>query len=277
VVDPSNTEQARSWDGTDGDYWAEHAERFDRSMAGYQQPFLDAAAIEADSRVLDIGCGTGQTTRDAARRAGSGCALGVDLSTHMIDVARQLAVRAGVPNVRFERADAQIHPFPASSFDIAISRTGAMFFGEPRAAFANIAGALRPGGRLVLLCWQRAADNEWFSSFFRTLTGGDELPTPPPGAPGPFSMSDPDRVEVLLTGAGFADVELAACSTPLLFGRDVDDAATFLLGMLGWMLPADEPARRRALTALRDSLRAHQRADGVCYGSATWIVTAHRP
>jgi SAM-dependent methyltransferase len=275
-VDPSNAEQANAWDGADGRYWAANAERFDASMAGYRRPFLDAAQIKPDSRVLDIGCGTGQTTRDAARRAGAGHALGVDLSEQMIDVARMLAVLETVPNARFERADAQIHPFPAGSFDIVISRTGAMFFGRPDAAFTNIAHALRPGGRLALLCWQPAARNEWFRSFFTALTGARELPTPPPGAPGPFSLSDPTRVRSLLGPAGFVDIELESRHEPLLFGRDVDEAQSFLLGLLGWMLPATDAARLRATHDLRASLQAHRSTDGVRYDSAAWIITATR-
>jgi SAM-dependent methyltransferase len=144
-VDPSNAEQAKAWDGGEGAYWAAHAGHFDRSVAGYHLPFLEAAAMEAGEQVLDIGCGTGQTTRDAARRASAGGALGVDLSADMIALARQLAAAEGLSNARFEQADAQIHPFGQGPFDVAISRTGAMFFGNPPAAFANVARALPAG------------------------------------------------------------------------------------------------------------------------------------
>jgi len=156
-VDPSNTEMATAWDGDEGAYWAAHAEHFDRSVAAYHLPFLAAAAIGRREQVLDIGCGTGQTTRDAARRAPAGGTLGVDLSSEMIAVARRLAVAEDIPNTRFEQADAQIYPFAERSFDVVISRTGAMFFGDPPAAFANIARALRSGGRLALLPWQTPA------------------------------------------------------------------------------------------------------------------------
>jgi SAM-dependent methyltransferase len=277
-IDPSNAEQARAWDGDEGTYWAEHAQRFDRSMAGYRGRFLDAAPIEACSRVLDIGCGTGQTTRDAAGRASSGRATGIDLSARMIELARALAERESVGNAMFARADAQIHPFTPGSYDLAISRTGAMFFGDPVAAFTNIARAVRPGGELVLLTWQAATHNEWFSDFFTTLTGRRELPISPPGTPGPFSLSDPDRVRALLAATGFTGTRLEAVGAPLHFGRDVDDAETFLLGLLGWMLHGlDETGRARALDAFRASLAAHHTRDGVLYGSAAWIVTAHRP
>jgi SAM-dependent methyltransferase len=129
AVDPANIEQVTAWDGDEGAYWADNAERFDRFMTAYHAPFLAAAAIRATDRVLDIGCGTGQTTRDAARAAAAGSALGVDLSARMIGYARQAAHRDRIGNATFEQGDAQIYPFPAGVFDVAISRTGAMFFG----------------------------------------------------------------------------------------------------------------------------------------------------
>ncbi len=112
-IDPANAEQARAWDGNDGAYWAAHADRFDAAVRGYRTPFLNAAAIEATERVLDIGCGTEGSSRDAARRAHLGSVLGVDLSAGMLEVARRTAERKGLTNVRFEQADAQVYPFPA--------------------------------------------------------------------------------------------------------------------------------------------------------------------
>jgi len=166
--------------------------------------------------VLDIGCGSGQTTRDAARCATAGSALGVNLSSRMIELARQLAEREQVVNATFHQADAQVHTFPDQHFDIAISRSGAMFFGNAVVAFKNIARAVRPGGRLVLLSWQPLARNEWVSAFRTALAVGRWLPTPPQDAPGPFSLSDPDRVRGLLTSAGFADVRLARAVTAVI-------------------------------------------------------------
>ena len=123
-VDPANAGQARAWDGDEGAYWAEHAQRFDRAVAAYHGPFMAACGIARGERVLDIGCGTGQATRDAAGAARPGSALGVDLCGRMIELARQLAASQDIGNASFEQADAQIHPFPAGSFDAAISRTG---------------------------------------------------------------------------------------------------------------------------------------------------------
>jgi SAM-dependent methyltransferase len=276
-VDPSNQEQAKAWDGEEGEYWAAHAEHFDRSVARYHQSFMNAAAIEATDRVLDVGCGTGQTTRYAARVAQVSSALGVDLSSRMIDLARRLATSEGVTNASFEQTDAQIHPFVAESFDVAISRTGAMFFGDSAAAFTNIARALHPGGRLALLAWQPLVANEWIKEFSIALAAGRQLPTPPPDAPGPFALSDPDRVRAVLTSAGFTAIELDARREAMWFGDDADDAHRFVLGLMGWMLHGlDERGRARAIDALDATLAGHATSDGVLYESATWTVRATR-
>ena len=277
AVHPSNAEQARAWDGDEGSYWAERADAFDASMARYQAPLLDAASIGRSERVLDIGCGTGRTTRDAARRAASGWALGVDLSAAMLDVARRRAWREGLRNVTFVQADAQVHPFEEASFDLALSRAGAMFFGDPVAAFGNIARALRPGGRLVLLVWQPVERNDWIGEISGALRAGEPLPAPPPGAPGPFSLGDPARVRAILGAAGFTEPDLAGLAEPLTFGRDPDEACTFILGLTGWMLEGqEEPARAAALSALRRTVERHHTEAGVQFGSAAWLVTARR-
>jgi SAM-dependent methyltransferase len=277
LVDPSNAEQLRAWDGEEGAYWAERAEYFDRSVATYHEPLLAAAAITRSDRVLDVGCGTGQTTRDAARAAAHGSALGVDLSSRMLKYAESRAGDEGIGNVSFLQADAQIHPFPPESFDVAISRTAAMFFGDPIAAFSNIGQALAPGGRLALVVWQPLPANEWLQQIAGALAAGRDLPTPPPEAPGPFSLSDPDRVREILSAAGFGDIGLEGTTGGMWFGTDADDAHRFVLGLMGWMLEGlDEAGRARAGDALRATMAAHQTADGVVFGSAAWTVQATR-
>lgn len=277
AVHPSNAEQARAWDGTEGDFWTEHAVTFDEAVAAYHGRFMAATGIRPGDRVLDIGCGAGQTTRDAARLAGPGSALGVDLSGRLVELARALAEREGVRNAAFEQADVQVHPFAPESFDVAVSRTGAMFFGDPVAAFGRIAAALRPGGRLVLLVWQPASRNEWFGEIVGALCAGRPLPAPPPQAPGPFSLGDPDRVRDVLTRAGFAEPVLEGLTGPMLFGRDPAQAYELALGVLGWLLDGlDADGRGRALRDLRASVEAHHTDGAVAYRSATWLVTATR-
>jgi SAM-dependent methyltransferase len=273
----SNAEQLRAWDGDEGAYWAAHADSFDRSLAGYRNGFLGAADVHGTDHVLDIGCGTGETTRDAARSAVSGSALGVDLSTRMIELARRRAVQEGLRNVAFEQADAQIHSFDSQAFDVALSRTGAMFFGDLVAAFTNIGGALRPGGRLALLTWQPLPGNEWIREFTTALAAGRDRPAPPPDAPGPFALSDPERVRAILSAAGFTSIELDPANEGMWFGDDADDAYAFVLGLLGWMLEGlDDAGRHRARDALRSTMAAHETNGGVVYESAAWIITASR-
>jgi SAM-dependent methyltransferase len=276
-VDSSNADQLRAWDGDEGAYWAEHAEYFDRSVAAYHERLLAAANITASDRVLDIGCGTGQTTRDAARTAGGGSAVGVDLSARMLEVARRRAEEEGVTNASFEQVDAQVHAFPSESFDLAISRTGAMFFGDLTAAFTNIGRALVPGGRLVLVAWQPLPANEWIREISGALAAGRDLPAPPPGAPGPFSLSNPDRVRSILTAGGFTDIEMEGTTAGMWFGTDADDAHRFVLGLMGWMLTGlDDTGRARAVDGLQATMAAHSSSDGVVFGSAAWTISARR-
>jgi SAM-dependent methyltransferase len=276
-VDPSNTAQLEAWDGDAGAYWADNADRFDRTLAAYQELFMTAAAITATDRVLDIGCGNGETTRAAGRTATAGSAVGVDLSARMIELARRLASVEGLSNVEFEQVDAQIHPFAPESFDVAISRTGTMFFGDAAAAFANIARSLRPGGRLAILVWQGPEPNEWLRELGGAFAAGRDLPQPPLGAPGPFAQADPDATRALLTTAGFTDIAIAGRQAPMWFGTDPDDAHRFVLGLMGWMLQGlDEGGKRRALDDLRTAVTAHHTDAGVTLGSGTWTITGVR-
>ncbi len=274
---PSNREQAMAWDGDEGRYWAAHADRFDESLRAYQPTFLAAAELSPDDRVLDVGCGAGQTSIDAAQVATAGSVLGVDLSGAMLEVARQRASAAGLANVQFVQADAQVHPFEPASFDVVIGRTSAMFFGDPVAAFANLASALRPGGRLVLLVWQGIEHNEWIRCILGAMAAGRDLAPPPPGAPGPFALSQPDRVRSLLTGAGFDEPDLRDLRERMYFGPTPEEATTFMHGLNAWMLQdLDEVGRARALDALHRTMREHDGPDGVTFDSATWLITATR-
>ncbi|MFC6933602.1 class I SAM-dependent methyltransferase [Actinomadura yumaensis] len=167
-----NTHQSEAWNGYEGRHWADHHDRYDQVNGGFNAALLDAAALTAEDRVLDLGCGNGQVTRLAARRARA--ATGIDLSGPMLDRARALAAEEGVANVTFERGDAQVHPLPEST--AAISRFGVMFFADPVAAFANVARALVPGGRLAFLC-MTALEGTELGSVLAAM--GEHLPARP--------------------------------------------------------------------------------------------------
>ena len=144
-----NVEQAEEWDGREGDHWVQHADRYDALSQRITPHLLDAGAVGAADRVLDVGCGCGLTSRAAAHAASAGSVLGVDLSAAMLQEAERRARAEGLTNVRFEQGDVQVHAFSPAAFDLAISRFGVMFFEDPVAAFANVASAIRPGGRFV--------------------------------------------------------------------------------------------------------------------------------
>jgi SAM-dependent methyltransferase len=277
----ANVDQAATWDGDEGDHWVAHQQRYEAMTGAFTERLLRTAEIRTAERVLDIGCGNGQTTRLAARQASRGLALGVDLSTAMLARARQDAAHDGLSNVQFERGDAQVHPFPPEAFDVALSRFGIMFFDDPVAAFTNIARALRPGGRLAFLCWQETLRNEYIAVPLGAALA--HVPVPDvggPDMPGPFSLADPGRIEEVLTEARLEHVATVPLEAQMRLGEDADDAVEFLggTGLARALLESVEPAvAQRALHAVRDALRPYERPDGVHMGGAAWLVTAIRP
>ncbi|MFC5731028.1 MULTISPECIES: class I SAM-dependent methyltransferase [Nocardioides] len=271
---PSNARQARDWDGEHGRYWADHADLYDRSVAGYQPALLAAAGPAPDDRILDVGCGSGQLAIDLVRAASGARALGVDLSSALLDVARRRA--AGLA-VEFLQADAQVHDFGPAAYDLVVSRTGTMFFGDAAAAFANLARATSPGGRLAILVWRGLDENEWLREIFEALRVGRDLPMPLPGAPGPFAQSDPAVVEPLLRAAGWSDVTFDALERSIWLGEDPDHGTRWQLGQSAWILLGTDDAQRATAAAnLRALFAAHHTADGVRLSSAAWLITARR-
>jgi SAM-dependent methyltransferase len=276
----ANVQMAAAWDGDEGEDWARDWERYDRAVRLHHQALLDAAAVGTAERVLDVGCGNGQSTRDAARAAAQGSALGVDLSSRMIARARELALAEGLGNAHFEQADAQVHTFDTAAYDVAVSRFGGMFFADPVAAFTNIGTAIRPGGRLVMVAWRPLADNEWLQCFFAALALGRDLPAPPPGAPGPFGLADPLANEAALAGAGFEAIEHTPVDAPVWLGADAEDAFAYFrtTGIVrGMTKDLDDAQRAQALDGLRAAMVAHDSGDGVRFGSGAWLITARRP
>jgi SAM-dependent methyltransferase len=277
-IDPGNRGQLRAWDGDEGEFWAANADTFEQSIAGFDPALFDAAALSSADRVIDVGCGTGSTTRAAARRAVSGWVLGVDLSSVMLATARRKADEEGLANIEFLQADAQIHPFRPGSFNVAISRTAAMFFTDRVAALTNIGRALIPGGRLVLLVWQPPARNEWFTELTGALAAGRQLPPPPADSPHPFTLADPAVVREAVAASGYGDINLVDLDGVMALGPDPDGVYEFVLGQLGWMLQdLDETGVRRAQEALRRTIDTHSGPDGVRFPAAVWLVTARRP
>ena len=248
---------------------------YDAELRAHHEHLRAAYGISPGDRVLDIGCGAGLTTRDAARAAAPGEVIGVDVSERMLERARQLTAAEGLGNVRYELGDAQVHRFDPAGFDVAISRFGTMFFSDPGAAFANLAAALRPEGRLVLLVWQRREDNEWMRQFDAAL--GDAAPPPPPDLDA-FSLGDAEATARVLEAAGFTGVRFEDVREPVFYGHDLDAALAIVRGFSTAALArlSDDEAAR-SVERLRETLAAHYTDEhGVALASRSWLITARR-
>ena len=280
MVAIANVEMAEVWDGEEADEWIANADRYDATDRWINERFEAETVIEARDRVLDIGCGTGKSSRDAARRAPGGAVLGVDLSSRMLDDARRRSVEEGLPNLEFLHADAQVHAFEPGAFDVVISVFGAMFFADPLAAFANIRCSLRPGGRIAFLSWQAFEHNDWLTTIFDALAAGRDLPTPVPGEPGPFGLADAEAVSTLLRDAGFVDGQLTSISAPMWLGASLQEAWSFVAEMgivRGLSGGLDDATRAAAMAELRSRIAARETAEGVTLDSAAWLITARQP
>ena len=273
-----NTEQIEYWNKQAGPKWVANNAAMDALIGPLGLAALERAAPRAGERVIDVGCGVGQTSLQLAERVGpTGSVLGVDISTPMLERAREKA--KGRANVRFENADAQTHAFPPASADLVFSRFGVMFFADPDAAFANLARALRPGGRIAFVCWQSPLQNPWVGVPMAALV--KHLPPaapPPPNAPGPFAFADAARVRGILERAGFKPT-IEPHSGELTLGRSVDEAVAFVteMGPVGAALAqAPEAVRGAVAVSIREALAARATPKGVALGCATWIVTGTR-
>jgi ubiquinone/menaquinone biosynthesis C-methylase UbiE len=271
-----NAEQAEAWNGASGRQFIEQRERHERMRDRLTARLLAAAQIRDGENVLDIGCGCGDTTILAARATPSAHALGADLSRIQIAEARRLAAGAGVINARFEVTDAQVHPFPAGTFDVVLSNFGVMFFDDPAAAFGNLRKAFRHGGRLAFLCWRTRDENPFFTIGFAAaaaVLGLREMPGPDAA----FSLADSGRVGPLLSGVGFDGVEFVKADEPMLIGRDVDDVLEYerTFTSANRILAGLSPAQADELTRqVRDRLMAYASPGGVTMPGAAWLVTA---
>jgi len=280
----TNHEQHDHWSGPEGDHWVTHADRYDRMLAPFADQLMATASVSKKDRVLDIGCGCGVTTIEAALAASAGEAMGVDLSPQMLETATARAHAAGVGDrCRFLVADAQTAEFGVGRFDVAVSRFGVMFFDDPVAAFTNISTALRPGGRIVFCCWQPLEANDWMLVPGAAAAQHVPLPEAATGTgPGPFALADPKQTRATLSGAGFEAIEIEPFTTSLLLGGGgtLDETEDFLVASgsgRALLDPTPVDARQAAIRAVRDTLAPLAGEDGVRLGAAAWIVTAHKP
>jgi SAM-dependent methyltransferase len=276
----ANEQQTEHWNSDEAGHWVTQQLRYDIMLAPFGDRVLSAAGIAPIDRVLDVGCGCGDTTLAAGRRASSGTVTGVDISKVMLEVARRRAAEERLTNVSFVVGDAQSYPLPGASTDVVISRFGLMFFDDPVAAFTNLADALAPNGRLAFVCWQDRALNPFILVPGLAIAEHITLPDMgPPGAPGMFALADPERIRGLLTASGLSDIVIESFAPEILLGGGgtLNDAVQFLRhGGMGRAVLAgvNEAIQERALAAVSQALAPYLTDEGVRIGTAAWLVTA---
>ncbi len=279
----ADVEWVERWKGEEGAHWVDEAARYDTMNRAFGEAMLDSANLQPGERVLDVGCGNGATTIEAATRVRpGGVALGVDLSSPMLALARHRAAAAGADEAEFLQADVQTHAFSEGEHDVIVSRFGVMFFDDPHAAFANLARALRPGGRMVFASWQDMTRSEWIMVPGAAAAEYVGLPEGiAPDAPGPFGLADPDRIREILDRAGFTAVTMEELTRPMRIGDDVDDVEAFFTGSLPLVrkllatAPPDKAAA--AIDAARKALEPYAGPEGVVMNeNGAWLVKAER-
>jgi SAM-dependent methyltransferase len=211
-----NAAQQDFWSTAQGQNWVKHEAALDASMASILDRLIAKADLKPAEHILDVGCGTGASTRDIANAVNNGHVTGLDISQPMLTRARSKSKDARITNSDFELSDAQIHPFEPHSFDAILSRFGVMFFADPVAAFKNLAIALKPNGRIVFASWASISDNPWFLIPRDKAVARLGKPSPAdPHAPGPMAFQDVDRVKNILIDAGLADVRCETETVPM--------------------------------------------------------------
>jgi SAM-dependent methyltransferase len=268
-----------------GEYWQARAPEWIEAVGTtaivldpYGEAAMDRLALGPGERVLDIGCGTGETTAALASRVGpDGSALGVDIAPDMIATSQD---RNRDSAATFAVADVQVDDLGGQRFDAAFSRFGVMFFADPAAAFANIRRLLTPGGRLAFACWQERSANEWMSLPVAALieAAGVTPPPPAPGDPGPCSLADRDLIEHLLTAAGFVDIEIVDDQRMIDLPESRLEQVVALSSGVGAVREAvrraDGDLAARILAAVREAVEAKVSDGRVRLTSAAYVVSA---
>ena len=270
---PPQREAPNPWGGAGGGGWVALQGILDGLFRPIEERIV-AALPPRSQRVLDVGCGTGATTVAIAQQLGARC-TGIDLSEPMITAALARAAREGAP-AEFILADAQTHPLEATAYDAITSRFGVMFFRDPVAAFANLRRAARPGAPLRMVAWRSAGENPF-------MTAAEEaaapllpsLPKRQPDEPGQFGFADAGRVRRILSGSGWAEIDLSPLDVPCAFPRDAQDAYLSQLGPVGRHLQTEpEDVRARVLAAVRPAFDAYLHGDEIRFTAACWMIGA---
>lgn len=277
--DAGNAEQIAYWNGAAGERWSNQQLKQDVVFAPISKPLIDCAQPQQGERIIDVGCGCGAVTIGLSAIVGSsGHVLGIDISRSMLARARQLAPKAAT--VDFMLADATTYPFERGTTDLLISRFGVMFFADPAKSFANLRKALRSGGRLAFVCWREPRENPWLIEPLRAVYRHvPKLPPLGPEDPGPFSFASPQRVNRILTEAGFVAVDLQQRDMRLDIsaGGGLEAAVTSAaeIGPANVAIEGQpESVRAAAIESIREVLAPFAKDSGVWLPAAVWIATA---
>lgn len=283
AVSPANAEAIEAWDGPLFDRFVEFRHIVVAGLKAHGDEAMRLYPPPPGGRVLDIGCGFGDTTQQLAALVGDeGVAVGVDAAPRFIEAATREAQQAGAGNVRFAVTDVETTTF-TERFDLAFSRMGTMFFANPVAALRRVREALVDDGRLVMVVWRNREDNAWLHRGQQIteafVTRPDEYEEPTCG-PGPFSMANADTVSGILLSAGYRDITLRRCDLPITIGTTVDEAVELVmsLGPAGEILrlSGDRAAHLHEpiAAALREGFAEWSGPGGVTAPASTWIVAA---
>jgi SAM-dependent methyltransferase len=285
-IAPANEEVHEAWNGVLFDRFVEYRDVIVDGLGAHGEAALRLHPPSTGDRVLDIGCGFGDTAQRIASMVGpEGTVKGVDVAERFIELAREEADAAGAENVSFEVADVEVAEL-GQEYDYAFSRFGTQFFANPGAAMRRVRAALRPGGRLCMVVWRRKLDNDWLHRaelVVKDFVDEPEESDEPTCGPGPFSMANADTVSDILLGAGFEDVTFSRCDTEFRFGSDLDSGVSLMtaLGPAGEVirLAGDDAERVRPAfeASLREALAGFVREDGIYANASTWIVSARAP
>lgn len=275
-----NAEQIAEWNGALGQRWAAMRQEIDRVVTPFGAAALKAAAPQPGERVIDVGCGCGETSIEIARLVGpAGSVLGIDVSQPMLAVARSHGQSA---NLSFQEADASGSPLPAG-VDLLFSRFGVMFFSEPSAAFSHLRKSLRAGGRCVFVCWRTPRDNAWAMTPLAAARQALDI-TPPqsdPNAPGPFAFADEERLRTILSAAGFGNIELQRFDAAIFLGptpRSAAEGAVQLGPVARLLREVGVEHLPIVVDAIERTLAPLAAANGqVSLNGSTWIVAAANP
>jgi SAM-dependent methyltransferase len=284
-VAASNAEAAEAWSGPLFDRFLRFRPIVTDGLGAHGEAAMSAHPPQPGDRVLDLGCGFGDTTQRLAGLVGEGEAVGVDVAEPFVEASKREAEEAGVANVSFEVADVQVADL-GGPYDYVFSRMGVMFFANPVAALSNVRSVMRPGGQFCAAVWRRKLDNDWLHRAELVVDEYLEHPEEtdePTCGPGPFSMANADTVTEQLKIAGFEQISLRRCDIPIKIGNDLDQAVELMLAlgpagevMRLWGDRVDE-IRPKITREIREALTEFDGPDGVYAPASTWTIGAIAP